>query len=59
MVAEKAQKKNAPEVELGSVQLVQGVTPCENNTSITDFLTFARGVREICQKKLSSPDIGP
>lgn len=48
--AEKAQKKNAPEVELGSVQLVQGTMPCENNTSITDILTFARG-REKFGKK--------
>lgn len=45
-----AKKKNAPEVELGSVQKVQGATPCENNTSITDFLTFARGEREFGKK---------
>nr|DAI28360.1 MAG TPA: hypothetical protein [Caudoviricetes sp.]DAP85385.1 MAG TPA: hypothetical protein [Caudoviricetes sp.] len=33
--------------------------PCENNTSITDILTFARGVREIWQKKLSNRPTGP
>lgn len=46
----KGAKKNAPEVELGSVQMVQGTMPCENNTSITDILTFARG-REKFGKK--------
>lgn len=46
----KGAKKERPEVELGSVQMGQGATPCENNTSITDFLTFARGEREFGKK---------